>query len=215
MGYPSWEELAACAAEAAKIEGAGQDFRQLDRAMKRKDFPRVFEEARGILGGQRLLQVLQTRLVAHRPGEIYKLIARWPVRVYLTTNYDDEIQRHLAQLGESHTVYLNSEDHFSYLLPDLTGAIFKLHGDLRSGDGLVLTSSQYREIAQGEAWAYWRTRMTSVFQMSRMVVVGHSLTDENVKHVFESAKQGAGVLQPVCWIAPDVPRDQARDYLEK
>jgi len=70
------------------------------------------------------------------PVIFYKLIARWPVPVYLTTNYDDEIQAHLAELGETYLPYSNSEDHMAYLLPDLSGALFNLHGDLRSEKGL-------------------------------------------------------------------------------
>ena len=136
------------------------------------------------------------------------------MRVYLTTNYDDEIQTNLTSLGETYRIYSNSEDHMAYLLPDLNGAIFKLHGDLRSDSGLILTTSQYENISKGDAWAYWRTRMTTVFQTARMVVVGHSLSDKNIKHVLEVAKQGAGVLQPICWIAPDVGADEVREYLE-
>ena len=57
--------------------------------------------------------------------------------------------------------------------------------------------------------------MTSVFQMARVVVVGHSLSDKNIQHVLEAAKRGAGVVQPVCWIAPDVDLEQSREFLEK
>lgn len=215
MGYPSWEKLASFAIEAVKTEGRWTNSNTLESAMKCQDFPMVFEEVKTILGGPRLLQYLQDRFKPSRSGRIYELIARWPVQVYLTTNYDDEIQKHLVNLGEAYQTYFNSEDHFSYLLPELNGAIFKLHGDLRSESGLILTTNQYREIEQGESWRYWRTKMTSVFQMNRMVVIGHSLSDNNIKHVLEAAKQGAGVLQPICWIAPDVKPKQAKEFLEK
>src|SRR5260370_36952897 len=103
----------------------------------------------------------------------------------------------------------------SALVPDMSGAVVHLHGDLRSGDGLILTTSQYREILRGPRWQYWRTKMTSIFQMNRVIVLGHSLFDPHVRHVLEAAKRGAGVVQPVCWIAPDVGQDVVREYLEK
>lgn len=215
MGYPSWEKLATIAYEAARIEAAARGVGAIEAALRRKDFPKVFEDTQVILGGPRLLQVLQGGLTSTCTGEIYKLIARWPVPVYLTTNYDDEIQHHLAALGEAYIPYSNSEDHLSYLLPGLSGAIFKLHGDLRSETGLILTSTQYKDIAEMPNWVYWRTKMTSVFQMNRVVVIGHSLSDKNIKHILEAAKRGAGVLQPICWIAPDVPTQQAKEFLEK
>jgi len=215
MGYPSWNELASVALETAKSEKGANSFASLEAAIRRKDFPFVFDECRKIVGGPRLLQALQEKLVPTHQSQIYKLITRWPVQVYLTTNYDDEIQRHLAELNEASVIYSNSEDHMGHLLPDLRGAIFKLHGDLRSETGLILTTSQYREIAEGDEWKYWRTKMTSVFQMNRVVVIGHSLSDRNIQHVLATAKQGAGVFQPICWLAPDVSTSQATEYLEK
>jgi len=41
------------------------------------------------------------------------------------------------------------------------------------------------------------------------------MTDSHVRHVLAAAKKGSGVVQPVCWIAPDVSQDVAREYLEK
>ena len=50
--------------------------------------------------------------------------------------------------------------------------------------------------------------------MIPIIVVGHSLTDPHVKHVLKAAREGAKVVQPVCWIAPDVSMDTRREYLE-
>lgn len=214
MGYPSWEKLAVYAEKIAKVEKFGNGLKNLEAALGCRDFPTVFEEVKSLLGGHRFLQCLQDVFKPARPGRIYELIARWPVPVYLTTNYDDEIQKHLTNLGEPYVTYTNSEDHFGYLIPELQGAIIKLHGDLKSENGLILTSSQYKDIEQGQRWQYWRTKMTSIFQMNRVVVIGHSLTDQNIRHVLKAAKMGAGVIQPICWIAPNVAPHLLKEYLE-
>jgi hypothetical protein len=216
-GYPSWGVLAASAVAAAKSEVPGRSTESLDAANREGNFPEVFEIARAVLGGPRLLQVLRSGFRPSSTGTdtVYKLLARWPIPVYLTTNYDDEIRFALDRLGESYLTYSNSPDHLAHLVPDLQGAIVKLHGDLTTEAGLVLTSSSYRAIEQGEDWRPWRTKMTSVFQMSRLIVVGHSLNDSNVKQVLEAAKQGAGVVQPVCWLAPNVRPEDVRLFLEK
>jgi len=215
MGYPSWEKLASFAVELTTVEQRGHDLANLNRAMANKDYPFVFQEAKNIVGASRLLQHLREKNKPSRKGRIYELIAQWPIPVYLTTNYDDELQNQLGQLGESYNTYLNSEDHFSFLVPSLSGAVVKLHGDLRSETGLILTKEQYEEIEKGENWQYWRTKMTSVFQMNRVIVIGHSLTDRNIRHVLEASKRGAGVEQPICWIAPDVSYQESKDFLEK
>ncbi len=46
MGYPSWEELASFAVSTVKIEGQGYNLKVLNKAMKRRDFPHVFNEAK-------------------------------------------------------------------------------------------------------------------------------------------------------------------------
>lgn len=216
MGYPSWATLASKAIARAKSETSTGSYTKADNHFLRKNYPAVFDELETIIGLPRLRQILDE---VCRPSEhkakIYELICKWPVKTYLTTNFDDEIQKHLSALGETYLAYNNTEDHLAHLTPDISGTIFKLHGDFRSDSGLVLTSTQYQEISNGTNWDYWRTKMTSVFQMLPVVIIGHSLTDENVKHVLASAKKGSGVTTPVCWIAPDVPPSQRREFLEK
>ena len=215
MGYPSWEKLAAFALELATTEQRGHDLTNINKAMEKKDYPLVFQEVTNVVGGPRLLQHLREKNKPSRSGRIYELIAQWPVPVYLTTNYDDELQNHLANLGISYHLHSNTEDHFSLLIPGVSGAIVKLHGDLRSEEGLILTREQYNEISNGANWKFWRTKLTSIFQMNRIVVIGHSLSDTNIKHVLEAAKRGAGVVQPICWIAPDVSSKDCKEFLEK
>jgi hypothetical protein len=215
MQYPSWEGLAVSARDAVRTERPSYDRRPLERALARKDYPKVFELAHNILGAARLLQQLRESLKPKRDGRIYKMLAEWPIPVYLTTNYDDEIQKHLSDAGATFIPYSNSEDDMSLLSLGVTGVIVKLHGSLRSDTGLILTTSQYQDIDKSEAWKYWRTKMTSLFQMSKMVVIGHSLSDNNIRHLLTAAKQGAAVDNPICWIAPDVPEDQVKHYLER
>jgi SIR2-like domain len=198
----------------------GRDLTQVERAFNARDYPTLFGLSADLIGMPRLLQHLRGVLDSHRDArpkdDIYDHIARWPIPVYMTTNYDHEIHWHLAATGEaSYIEYSNSEDHLSFLLPDTAGAIVHLHGDLRSEAGLVLTAKQYRNIASGPEWEHWRTKLTSIFQMNPVIVVGHSLMDPHVRHVLEAAKKGAGVAQPVCWIAPDVHPTIVREYLEK
>jgi hypothetical protein len=217
-GQPTWRQLAESALLTVKTSRPDVDLAPLESAFASSAYPELFEKGREILGWPTLLDTLRSRLnqgQRQTSRSIYEQLARWPVSVYLTTNYDDEIQTHLAKAQVNYIPYTNSEDHFGELLETTSGAIFKLHGDLRSKDGLVLTASQYRHIAEGSEWSYWRTKLTSVFQMVPVVIVGHSLTDPHVRHVLAAAKLGAGVKQPVIWLAPDVAPGDTRRYLEE
>ena len=59
MGYPSWEQLASLAVELVTTEQRGHGLTNLNKAMKNRDFPAVFQEAQGIVGGPRLIQHLR------------------------------------------------------------------------------------------------------------------------------------------------------------
>lgn len=215
MGYPTWERLASLAVETAIVEQIGVGLTNLRKALASRDYPRVFKEAKKVLGSPRLLQLLRDNLKPIKPSAIYRILAQWPIQVYMTTNYDDELQRHLASLELSYLTYSNSEDHFSLLLPDFSGAIVKLHGDLTTENGLILTEDHYKEVTESTKWEYWRLKMAAIFQMNRVIVIGHSLSDKNMRHVLEAAKKGAGVSQPVIWIAPNVSDQDRRRLLEQ
>ena len=215
MGYPSWPDLAAEAIHLMKIEGTPGPLHSAEISLSKADYPAVFDIAKSSLGAPRLLEGLRSILKPARAGRIYDLLAKWPVPVYLTTNFDDELQRSLAAIGESYVPYTNSSDHLSLLEPGLSGAIFKLHGDLRSEQGLVLGASDYSAVLNDETWLPWRTKLIAVFQLNPVIVVGLSLNDLNIRHVLHAAQQGASVHRPVCWLAPDIPLEQSREYLEK
>ncbi|KAA0229616.1 hypothetical protein EDS67_11335 [candidate division KSB1 bacterium] len=215
MGYPDSKRLANFAIQLVEVEGQYSLLPELKEAHAKKDFAKVFEQAQRAIGIKKLISSLDEKLKPTETAKIYEMLARWPIEVYLTTNYDDEIQTSLAKLGVAYRVYSNSEDSLSYLHPTVSGAIFKLHGDLKSEQGLVLTSSQYDEISSSESWEYWRTKLTSVFQMKPVVIIGHSLTDPHIQHILRAAKKGAGVIQPICWIAPDVSFQDQQKYLEE
>jgi hypothetical protein len=215
MGYPDWKELATNTLNTLKGECVGVDFSRADEALRNDDFPGVFQQEWTIGGGERVRQIIGGYLHPARSGKIYESIAKWPIKVYLTTNYDDAIHDHLVRIGESYRVLSNSNDHMGLLNPNLTNAVIKLHGDMTSDEGLILTSNQYKEILEEEKWAYWRIKMTSVFQMCPIIVIGHSLSDVNIQDVLSLAKKGASVERPICWIAPNVSQQECSKYLEK
>lgn len=216
MGYPTWAELADSTVAWVTTEKGQTGANECQRALEAADYPAVFQGAADALGIDRLLELLRGELHPQKEdGEIYGLIAKWPVAAYLTTNFDNELQRHLSKLGQTYETYSNSPDHMSLLLSDTTGVIVRLHGDLTGPTGLVLTKGQYHDLANSPQFEYWRTRLTSLMQLQRVIVLGHSLTDPHIRMVLEAAKRGARATREVCWIAPDVTTTQATEFLEK
>ncbi|MHB8513745.1 MAG: SIR2 family protein [Actinomycetota bacterium] len=216
MGYPDWSSLAGSAASLIRTEGDLQRGADCDPLIAAERWAEVFQLAADTIGWDRLLEVLRDRLhTTTDSGPVYRLLARWPAAVYLTTNFDNEIARHLAKLGLAYEQYSNSQEHMSLLNGEATGIVLRLHGDLSSPGRLVLSSQQYGMLSAGGEFEYWRTRMTSIFQMQKIVVIGYSLSDPHIRQVLEAAKSGATAIRPVCWIAPDVTTTLADEYLNK
>jgi hypothetical protein len=216
LGYPSWRDLATEATALVTRESQKTSAERARAALEAEEFQVVLGRAADAVGMDRLLEVLRGIFKPTRnESALYDALVRWPAAVYLTTNFDSEIQLRLAALGVPFEMYGNSPDHFSLLTGRFTGGVVRLHGDLSSSTGLVLTAEQYRDLATGSSFEYWRTRMTSVFQMQRVVVVGYSLKDPHVRAVLEAAKRGASATNAVCWIAPDVSTPEAVELLER
>jgi hypothetical protein len=215
MGYPTWRALASSAVDAIRAEAGDEACATAKRHADASELPEAFDALASVAGMERLVELLRAELVPRRAtGSMYEQITRWPIPVYLTTNYDDEIQSHLARLGLAFRTLTNSPDHFGLVTRDLDGAIVKIHRDLTTLDGLVLTQAHYGRLAHTTAGEYWRTRLGAVFAMNRVVILGYSLTDPHMRAVLSAAKSGTSAHQPVIWVAPNVTTRQARDWLE-
>lgn len=214
MGYPSWRQLASHTIDLLRRESSKSNLQKAEKAFQSSDYSGVFEEAFNALVPDHVLSTLRQKLIPSRPNvKIYDILSKWPISVYLTTNYDDALQSHLTTIGETYIPYTNSPDHMAFLNSSLTNAIVKVHGDLRSQKGLVLTKSQYRAIQNDLNWKYWRDSMAAVFRMQPIIMIGFSLKDPHIKQILQTVKESAGVHQPVCWIAPDIDFQAAQDFL--
>ena len=213
MGYPTWEKLATLSIDTLKQEGYKIDASHLDNLLAKRNYPKIFSIVKQSLGEQRLRQVLRDNLKPTKSSSIYEIIAKWPIPVYLTTNYDNEIQNQLAHLRQAYSPLTNSEEHMGLLVPGYSNCVVKLHGDLSDTKGLILTEEDYHAVKESGTWEYWRIKLTSIFQMNMVIIIGYSLSDPNVKVVLEASKKGTGVTQPVIWIAPDVPTSKNREFL--
>jgi hypothetical protein len=111
MGYPSWGKLAEISVSTAEKETISKEVNKCKSLLGIKDYPKVFAQVEKILGIKRLMQILKENLrPTNNNSEIYDIISKWPIPVYLTTNWDDEIAKHLVKLGVYYPSYLNSED---------------------------------------------------------------------------------------------------------
>jgi hypothetical protein len=203
MNYPSWWQMATDAA--ALLPAADAEQKVLTKLIEQKDYPEVFQRVAHRLGGVPAL--LDTFTLAFTPktdpGEAYQHVCRWPFRCYLTTNYDDEIDKHLKSLKHHFTTLNNSQADLAQISGDSQRRIVKLHGDLTTPDDIVLTTSQYKLFETGGARQYFRNKLISIFQMVPVVVIGHSMTDRDLQLILQLAKESVAPDMPIYMLVAD------------
>ncbi len=133
----------------------------------------------------------------------------------MTTNWDNELERHLGRLGEHFTALGNSREDLIGLNDQTQRVVVKLHGTLADVDGLVLTETQYQDFRVGEARAYFREKLKALLSTLPVVVVGHSLTDPDLALVLEYAKLISAPGRPIYMIVSDAGKSDIRKFQNK
>lgn len=217
-GYPSWKELAEQTYEVLVAKGFVSDNESYERYIKHKQYPELFRQAERDIGDrQGLVDLINTLLNQTNKGRstIYELICRWPFACYLTTNFDDEIQSYLTELGVHFTVLRNREVDFYPIRDSVSHIIQKLHSDLDNPEEVILTSADYRRLYIDALGQYYRDRLRQIFQMFDVFIIGHSLSDPDIDYVLKLAQETACPQHPIFMVAADYSKADELEYLEK
>lgn len=173
------------------------------------------ESIERLIGRSGLLNLLRVSLVPARPSEdsIYNVVTKWPFQLYLTTNFDDEIIKHLKKNKRTEFAVLgNSESDFSVLLPDATGYVFKIHGELTENGGAVVTDKDYDGFKVGADKRYYRKALQALFRSRRIIVIGYSFSDSDLRYLLDRATEDASLAYPLCVFLPDATQQQIEKF---
>ena len=219
IGYPSWEKLTKDVwAEVLRAKPTA-DQPSFDQFVARKDFPAALRQAEVELGNRTaLISVVQkvfvpvARSVAH---PIYEYLAKWPFACYLTTNYDNEIQKALKALNVYFQAVSNSIQDLALLRDGAGNLIVKLHADLTAPARMVLTSQDYNTLISAPEGDPFRARLRQIFETFNILVVGHSMSDPDLQLVLATAKHSASADHPIFMIVANAAAGDEREFLEK
>jgi len=209
IGIPDWQGLARFVIEQVKdkIDGG-----KADRLIRAQEYPKLFGIVAGAIGIAELLELIQSRMIGDWPfGQIYGQIARWPFLNYFTTNFDDQLQRHLKREGENFVTRKNTVDDMRVLHGDTTGVIFKIHGDFNTPNDVVLTGEQYNQFRTDPSRRYWRDSLLSVLKMSNVVLIGYSASDPDFQDQLQRLREIAAPDHPIYMFATGLNRVQIDD----
>lgn len=219
IGYPSWEKLAKDVwSEVVRVKPI-VDQKSFDQFIIRKDFPAALRQAEFELGNRTaLISVIQKvflpvgRSVVH---PIYEYLAKWPFACYLTTNYDNEIQKALKTQNIYFQTVSNTIQDLALLRDGACNLIVKLHADLTVPARMVLTSQDYNTLISAPEGDPFRARLRQIFETFNILVVGHSMSDPDLQLVLATAKHSASADHPIFMIVANATRGDEREFLER
>jgi hypothetical protein len=117
----------------------------------------------------------QLDTAAKQPPRIYQLIVRLPVRVIITTAYDDMLERAFEQAGERiNRIITNSDLNFG---PRDRRRVIKLYGDLRQRDTLVVTEDDHYDLWHNHTKERLLSRVRDELSSNAVLFLGHTLND--------------------------------------
>jgi hypothetical protein len=118
-------------------------------------------------------------------SENHRIIARLPIDVFWTTNYDDLIEKSLLAVGKLPDVKRN-QDNLSVNIPKRDAIVYKMHGDLTDLANTVLTKHEYEDYNQKRE--LFSNAFKADFISRTMLFIGFSFTDPNLDYLISRVR---------------------------
>lgn len=120
------------------------------------------------------------------PNDFHRTLSKIPqIRTIVTTNYDELIEKAYKQ--EYLRVICNNEELHRYS-PNAVN-LFKIHGDCKHLEGLVISESDYREFLDGHAHNILWNSVLNELATKHIVFVGYSLEDWNILNLIDKIRK--------------------------
>ena len=154
-GLPSWAEAIEKLAQLLEAYGVNADLVRAEA--KREDLIQAASYGLDQLNNQQLSEFIRALCLdgKAKPAEIHRKIVNLGPRYYITTNYDDLIEKSLRKwkADRDYRVVTNSQltETAAITQTHASDYVFKPHGDAGDVDSIVMSRQQYRALLpQGE-----------------------------------------------------------------
>jgi hypothetical protein len=183
-GAPGVEQIKAMLAEKFKQESAGFSLAEMADLVEQKTKDR-----------QRMIKELQHLFAKAKPTGGLLNIPLYPWKSIYTTNYDTLIEQAYKKRGVELVTYTSNFDFSPSPNPNYT-RLFKLHGTISNDTSL---GGAARIVLSGNDYNYtheYRQHLINTLKAdltnSNLVIVGHSLADEDIKKIISESITIAG-----------------------
>jgi Sir2- and TIR-associating SLOG family/SIR2-like domain len=119
------------------------------------------------------------------PSENHRILARLPVRVYWTTNYDRLIEKALEASGKRVDAKY-TKDQLSVTRRGHDAVVYKMHGDIEHPTNAVLTKDDYE--AYHLTYGPFITALSGQLVDTTFLALGFSFSDPNLDYVLSHVR---------------------------
>lgn len=170
-GYVDWKELLRPLAKNVELD-----------IEKEKDYLSLAQYCRNESGtrGSINQEILNAFNAEVGENENVEIIARLPISVYWTTNYDKLIEKELEKQNKKVDVKMDS-DQLSIALIDRDVVVYKMHGDVDHPAKAVLTKDDY--ILYDKRRPFFKTILKGDLISKRLLFIGFSFEDPNLDYI--------------------------------
>lgn len=118
--------------------------------------------------------------------DAHRTLARLPIDLYWTTNYDDLIEQALQDAGKKVDIK-SASSALTVTKPDTDASVHKLHGDLSDPGNIVITRDDYEEYIDKHRG--YRERLQSDLISRTFLFVGFSFTDPHLGFILSELRR--------------------------
>ncbi|MGD0042144.1 MAG: SIR2 family protein, partial [Isosphaeraceae bacterium] len=174
--------------------------KDLNRLISGKDYPRAFARMAELTNRPAVVSAIGSVLSASRPGELTKQLAQWPVRGYVTTNYEHLIEAALreARNWSGWIEVGNSPGEVAKAGGNAKNIVWHIHGSLERDDRRfypVVTNTDYVDLYMSTSPLV--QQLKSFLAQQRLIFVGFGFQDPDLLKLLEIVKEFSSPANPV------------------
>lgn len=143
----------------------------------------------GVRGELSQLLIDQYGKMDIKPGPNHEILARLPIHLYWTTNYDRLIEEALKKQGKTPDIKKAQGDLITNL-PKRDAIVYKMHGDIETATETVLTKHEYEDY--NEKRELFSNAFKSDYVSRTFLFIGFSFTDPNLQYLISRIRSTLG-----------------------
>lgn len=194
-----------------------------EKAFNQKNFSKALSRVENFIGREKLEEYIKRELQPiTEPGKLAMRLADWPFSNYITTNYDGLLEIALQNRGALGWLSIgNSDDEIRKVSGSVNNIIWHIHGSINLNSDkskLIITEEDFDSFYL-PSYTFIKEQLKHILSQQRIVFIGFSFQDEEVKRVLKEIGSLANPAYPIFAFLSDISgtehESEREEYLKK